>query len=157
MYVGFPSDSQLRAIIVQSLICTFTYLQQCKIDLVFKKFVFKIVVFKTIVSLTIVNDDPSLTIFNIIVNKSVFLKIVFSKLFLKIDRLKNGHKSFSETIVNHFLKVQNELVVFKNDRFWKRLKNETKNDLFQKTINNPRTCMPQQNIVLVEKLMDWKL
>ena len=42
---------------------------------------------------------------------------------------------FIKTIVIRFLKVQNEWVVLKNDRFqkrndryWKGLKNETKND-----------------------------
>ena len=46
------------------------------------------------------------------------------------------YRLYSKTIVIRFLKVKNELVVFKNDRFFpkrndrfrKRLKNETRND-----------------------------
>ena len=42
---------------------------------------------------------------------------------LKNNSIKNGRKLFSETIVIRFLKVQNEWVVFKNDRFFSE--NET--------------------------------
>ena len=54
-------------------------------------------------SLTIVKDDPSLTIVNIIVNKIFFQK--------------RSQIVLIKTIAIRFLNVQNEWVVFKNDRF----------------------------------------
>ena len=46
-------------------------------------------------------------------------------------------------IVIRFLKVSKTIVFFQkpNDRFWKRLKNESKNDRIL-TINNPRLVTP---------------
>ena len=59
--------------------------------------------------------------------------IVFTKVIVFFNnRIKNGRKSFlqklsfSKTIVNRFLKVQNEWVVFKNDLFFRK-----RNDLFE--------------------------
>ena len=57
---------------------------------------------------------------------------------------KNRKRSFRfdivfKKIVNRFLKVHNEWVVFKNDRFLlktKRLKNETKNDRLKIVLKN---------------------
>ena len=70
------------------------------------------------------NDDPSLTIVNIIVNKMFFfqkLSFLQKRLFKKNNRIKNGHKSFlKKTIVIRFLEVQNEWVVFNNDRFFQK-------------------------------------
>ena len=64
--------------------------------------------------------------------------IVFSKAIVsKNNRIKTAKIVFKKTIVfynDRSLKVQNEWVVFKNDRFRKRLKNETKNDSFQKRL-----------------------
>ena len=61
-----------------------------------------------VVSLTIVNDEPSLTILNIIVNNFFLSKtIVFSKaiVFKKNNHIKNSRKSF-------FFKT----IIFKNNR-----------------------------------------
>ena len=68
-----------------------------------------------VVSLTIVNDEPSLTILNIIVNNFFLSKtIIFSKaiVFKKNNHIKTVanrfflKQSFSKTIVIPFLKVQ---------------------------------------------------
>ena len=73
------------------------------------------------------NDDPSLTIVNIIFNKMFFFQKLsfFTKAIVyKNNRIKNGKRKsfFKKTIVIRFLKVQNEWVVFKNDRFFPKTK-----------------------------------
>jgi len=115
----------------------------------FVKFVVSLTIFNDKPLLTIFNDDTLLTIVNIIVNNTFFQKrpffvrLFFQKWsFFKKQSYKKRSKicfkkwSFSKRIVFRFLKVRNEWVVFKNDhffrkrnnRFWKRLKNEAKKD-----------------------------
>ena len=84
--------------------------------------------------LTIVNDDTSnLTIVNII-GHNIFFKndLFFNKqsFFKKQSYKKRSQivlikRSFSKTIAIRFLKVENDWVVYKNDRFFE---NETKNE-----------------------------
>ena len=69
--------------------------------------------------LTIVNDNPSLTIVNIIVNKKNFK----NDRFFKNNRIKKRSQIvLIKTIVIRFLKVQINWVVFKNDRFFLKTK-----------------------------------
>ena len=93
--------------------------------------------YKLVVSLTIVNedplltiayDDPSLTIVNIIVNK-------FS---LKNNRIKNGRKSFYKNDHYSFSKRSK-----RNDRFLKRLKNDTTNERLTIVFKNDKQSYVQ--------------
>jgi len=90
---------------------------------VFIKFVVSITIVNDNPSVTIVTDDPSLTIVNIIVNIVFSKAFVFKKqLYKKRSQIVFKKRLFSKTIAKRFLKVQNEWVVFKNDRYFPKKK-----------------------------------
>ena len=104
----------------------------------------------------------SLTIVNIIVNNIFFLKRSFFQKpqFLKKQSNKKRSqivfikRSFPKSIVIHFLKVQNEWVILKNDHFYHKTirlflksieklnKKRSFNDRFQKRLTT--LMLPQQ-------------
>ena len=87
--------------------------------------------------------------FHFFLNDRFIMKTTTKKRKTKRSFIKNGRllflkkRSFTKTIVIRFLKVQNEWVVFKNDRFFpktkrsflktieKRIKKRSLNDRFQ--------------------------
>ena len=85
--------------------------------------------------LSILNNNPSLTIVNIIINNFFFQK----GSSLKKNLYKKGCKSvlkqcsFSKMIIIWLIIIQNEWVVFKNDRFFPKTKQS-----FLKTIEKQK-------------------
>ena len=109
--------------------------------------------FKFVVLLQIVNDNPLLTIVNILANNCFLKRSFFSKAIVfkkqpykKRSQIVLKKRPFFKKIVIRFLKFQNEWVVFKNDRFFpktkrsflktikKRNKKRLFNDRFQKRL-----------------------
>ena len=85
---------------------------------------------KFVVSLTIVNDDPSLSIVNIIVNRKFVQKQSFKK---------RSQIVLIKTIVIRFLKAQNESFFSENETIV--LENKTKNDHLQKRLRTLTVLM----------------